>query len=104
MLAEGDNGQLYIVSTGEHLPVSSERSTDFGPIDQIEYIMPDGKIHLGYKGPTEFYHRFGEETGVKPHLETNAQGEYIITGGEYYVTDRGIENPRKRKRTVRRRR
>lgn len=98
MLAEGDGGDLHIVSKGSHLPVSSQHSTDFGEIIQIEYIMPDGKPHLGYNEPTEFYHKFGEETGVRPHLETNERGEYLITGGEYYVTDRGIENPRRRRK------
>lgn len=98
-LAESDDGGLHIVAQGMGLPVGPP-NTDFGPIEKVEYDMPDGKIHLGYNEPTGFVHKFGEDGGEKPHLETNDKGEYLITGGDYYITERGIENPRRRKRRL----
>lgn len=99
-LAESDNGGLHIVAEGMGLPIGPP-NTDFGAIEKVEYDMPDGKPHLGYQEPTGFVHKFGEEGGQKPHLETNEKGEYLITGGDYYITERGIENPGRR-RTKRR--
>lgn len=94
-LAESPDGKLHII--GDPLPVMSSHNDDFGPIVEIEYIAK--KPHLGYPETTEFFHKMGEETGVKPHLVTDREGALLIKGGDYYITERGIENPgRKRSR------
>lgn len=100
-LAEDAGGHLHII--GDPLPVLPEKGRDLGPITEIEYIAQ--KPHLGYPDTTEFFHEFGERGGEKPHLVTDAEGALWIEGGDYFITERGVENPgrRKRRRATKRR-
>lgn len=98
-LAEDTKGNLHII--GDPLPLMKEKGRHLGEIREIEYIAQ--KPHLGYPETTEFFHQFGEEGGKRPHLSTDSEGALLIKGGDYFITERGIENPSRKRRTKRRR-
>lgn len=58
---------------------------ELGPVAEISYIATRGGR------TTEYVHRFKKRS--RPLLIANADGtELVILGGEYSVTDRGIED------------
>jgi len=61
---------------------------ELGKLHAVEY-----KTHKKGDGPSVYHHDFGEETGRRPTLAMDAEnGSLHVVGGEYRVTDRGIEN------------
>lgn len=63
---------------------------DLGVVERIEYL--ERKPHLGDYQLTEYYHRMGEESGIKPHLWSDGKGGLVFRGGDYRIESRGIVN------------
>jgi hypothetical protein len=93
--------QLYLiggnqkVSRGELTHVGADNSKeliDLGEAMTIAYRAKREEVN-GISSPYE--HRFGEITGVRPRLMYDTRGpqpRLSLVGGEYRVTEKGIEN------------
>lgn len=68
---------------------------DLGPVDVLWY-QTDEKHSDADEPPTvNYYHNHGEDTGRvedKPHLMLDEEGMFYLSGGNYTVTEAGIEN------------
>lgn len=94
ILARDAKNQMYVLGKGYKLNLKGKRHNptgfeDLGAIESIEYEAT--KTHLDGV-PTIYVHKMGEEGGAKPHLLVNDEGLAIISGGDYTITERGIEN------------
>jgi hypothetical protein len=89
VLLADTRGKLHIGTTSKS-DLFSGPARSFGKVSKIEY--ESSKPHLGYKGPIIWFHRVGEENGVKPTLHADGKGGLIFKGGQYRLTKRGIEN------------
>jgi hypothetical protein len=88
-LCADTKGKLHIGSvTGAPLFDGPKRS--FGHVTKLEY--ESSKPHLGYQGPIIWFHKAGEENGVRPKLQADGKGGLVFKGGDYRLTRRGIEN------------
>jgi len=81
--------RLHIGST-TNAPLFSGPARSLGKVSKIEY--ESSKPHLGYRGPIIWFHKVGEENGVKPTLHADGKGGLVFKGGQYRLTRRGIEN------------
>jgi hypothetical protein len=63
---------------------------NFGKVLRLEY--ESSKPHLGYGKPVVWFHRMGEEDGIRPTLHADSAGGLTFHGGAYRLTSRGIEN------------
>jgi hypothetical protein len=101
-LASSPNGkQLYCIGGNQNLApmldaASREKDLiDLGECTEVAYLAR--KIHSNYE-PVEWFHKFGENTGVKPQLMFNKlQKQIFFIGGEYFIDPKvdvspGIEN------------
>lgn len=88
LLTADDRGHLHLVA--EELPLVAQPLHDFGEILEIEYAT--AKPHLGYSTDTVFFHHLGEEGGARPHLVSDREGALKIAGGDYQITERGLED------------
>lgn len=88
-LVADSRGRLHIGST-KQAPLIDGPKRCFGKVSQIEY--QDVKKHLGIGKQTIFWHRVGEENGVKPKLYADGKGGLVFKGGDYRLTTRGLEN------------
>lgn len=82
-------GHLHIGLTRDGQMYAGE-AQDLGKVERIEYL--ERKPHLGDYQLTEYYHRMGEENGVKPHLWSDGKGGLVFRGGDYRIESRGIVN------------
>jgi hypothetical protein len=80
------SGRLHLCTTGGAL--FDGAAQDFGEVREIEYEA--AKPHLGYKNPTIFFHRMGEEGGARPHLIADGKGGLKFKGGAYKIKSEGI--------------
>lgn len=65
-------------------------SVDLGELHFIEYFTRKGFDNYQ---PVTYYHKLGEETGVRPRLMYDQRNRQLhIVGGEYQVTPDGIKN------------
>src|SRR5215475_2440633 len=89
-LCSDTKGKLHIgTPTAGHV-VFGGPAHDYGKIREIEY--QERKPHLGYHNETLFFHKLGEETGVKPRLVTDGKGGAKVIGGAYRISREGIVN------------
>ena len=88
-LCADTKGKLHIGSTSG-APLFDGPARSFGHVTKLEY--ESSKPHLGYKGPIIWFHRAGEENGVRPTLRADGKGGLVFKGGAYRLTRRGIEN------------
>jgi hypothetical protein len=88
-LCADTRGKLHIGSTTK-APLFDGPKRSFGHVTKLEY--ESRKPHLGYRGPIIWFHRAGEENGVRPTLKTDGKGGLVFKGGDYRLTRRGIEN------------
>lgn len=79
--------RFYIV--GDIEPFSPNGS--FGPITRLEYSARKPHIE-GHDKEVGYWHKLGEENGVRPTLETDHEGYLVIKGGDYRTTADGIIN------------
>ncbi len=94
-----DGRQLYIVGGDQKLDLQaiemdgSEWRRDLmqiGEILEVTYLT-EKKFHRFE--PCNYFHRLGEETGVKPTLLYDTRNErMMIAGGQYHVKPEGIVN------------
>lgn len=87
-LCADTRGKLHIGSTS-NAPLFDGPARSFGHVTKLEY--ESSKPHLGY-GPTIWFHRAGEEDGIRPSLYADGKGGLKFRGGNYRLTERGIEN------------
>jgi len=88
-LCADTKGKLHIGSTSG-APLFDGPKRSFGHVTKLEYEST--KPHLGYKGPIIWFHRAGEENGIRPTLHADGKGGIVFRGGDYRLTRRGIEN------------
>lgn len=103
-LAVSPNGrQLYLIGGNQNLSSVLEDFTDdpekdfidLGEGTEVQYLAR--KIHGNFE-PVSWYHKFGEENGVRPRLMYDKLKHSIFfVGGEYYIdasdaVSPGIEN------------
>jgi len=88
-LCADTRGKLHIGSTSG-APLFDGPKRSFGHVTKLEY--ESSKPHLGYRGPIIWFHRAGEENGIKPTLHADGKGGLVFRGGDYRLTRRGIEN------------
>jgi len=88
-LCADTKGKLHIGST-TNAPLFNGPARNFGKVSKVEY--DESKPHLGYPGPIIWFHKLGEESGVKPSLHADGKGGLVFKGGAYRITSRGIEN------------
>jgi hypothetical protein len=88
-LCADTRGKLHIGSTSG-APLFDGPKRSFGHVTKLEYEST--KPHLGYKGPIIWFHRAGEENGIRPTLHADGKGGIVFRGGDYRLTRRGIEN------------
>lgn len=90
--------QIYLVGgrydAEKYLPLigadPQKEIIDFGFCYVIEYYT---QKRFDRMLPTNYYHLFGERTGVPPRLIYWRKAKLLqLVGGEYKVTERGIEN------------
>ena len=70
-------------------------AVDLGPVDVLWYETPEK--HAGQENAplVHYYHNHGEDSGRvedKPHLLLDSDGMLYLDGGNYTVTELGIEN------------
>jgi hypothetical protein len=87
-LCADTKGKLHIGATS-NAPLYSGPARNFGHVTKLEY--ESSKPHLGY-GPTIWFHKAGEENGIRPTLRADGKGGLVFKGGDYRLTERGIEN------------
>jgi hypothetical protein len=88
-LCADTRGKLHIGSTSG-APLFDGPKRSFGHVTKLEYEST--KPHLGYKGPIIWFHKAGEENGIRPTLHADGKGGIVFRGGDYRLTRRGIEN------------
>ena len=93
-LARDGRNRMHVAGKGYRIAAKGKRRNpdglqDLGVIESIEYVAT--KSHLDGE-PTIYVHKMGEEGGEKPHLLVNDEGLALIDGGDYTITERGIEN------------
>lgn len=89
-LCSDTRGKLHIGTPTKGHVVFGGPAHDYGRVREIEYM--ESKPHLGYKNQTLFFHKLGEETGVKPRLVTDGKGGAKFVGGAYQIRREGIIN------------
>jgi hypothetical protein len=88
-LCADEREKLYIGSTSPN-PLFSGPARSLGKVKKVEY--ESSKPHLGYAGPIIWFHHMGEKGGVKPTLHADGKGGLVFKGGNYTLTERGIEH------------
>lgn len=88
-LCADTKGKLHIGST-KQAPLIDGPARNFGEVTKLEY--EGSKPHLGYRGPIIWFHRVGEENQIRPTLRADGKGGLVFRGGDYRITERGIEN------------
>lgn len=88
-LCADTNGKLHLGSTTQ-APMVAGPARNFGKVLRLEY--ESSKPHLGYGKPVVWFHRMGEENGIRPTLHADSAGGLTFHGGAYRLTSRGIEN------------
>lgn len=98
ILAASPNGkQLYFVGGSQQVNLADLAMKPEGKDKVILGICTRITYHTA-KGfhdfaPTNYWHKFGEENGVKPILTYDVLNQDLeLIGGDYRVTPRGIEN------------
>lgn len=61
-----------------------------GDLPEIDYITRKAHIENGER--VHYEHQFGEENGETPYLLMDVDERLHIGGGDYYATERGLEN------------
>jgi hypothetical protein len=93
-----DGKQLYCIGGNQKLNLNDileatslqKDFIDLGSCMEVQYLAR--KVHIS-PDPTDYYHKFGEETGDRPRLMySRLQRQVFFVGGAYRVTSRGIEN------------
>lgn len=79
-------GKLHLCTSAPQLIDGPAR--DFGEVREVEYEAI--KPHLGYKRPTIFFHKMGEESGKRPALIADGEGGLKFRGGNYRIASEGI--------------
>jgi hypothetical protein len=94
--------QLYCVDGNQNLEgclTADSLQKDFvdlGDCIEVQYIARKGHINAGE--PTQYHHKFGEETGDRPRLMYDKLNQQIFfVGGDYFIdlkdsVSPGIEN------------
>ena len=88
-LCADTSGKLHLGSTTQ-APMVAGPARNFGKVLRLEY--ESSKPHLGYGKPVVWFHRMGEEDGIRPTLHADSAGGLTFHGGAYRLTSRGIEN------------
>lgn len=88
-LCADERERLHIGSTSPN-PLFNGPARSFGKVKKVEY--ESSKPHLGYAGPIIWFHHMGEKGGVKPTLHADGKGGLVFKGGNYTLTERGIEH------------
>lgn len=88
-LCADERERLHIGSTSPN-PLFGGAARSFGKVKKVEY--ESSKPHLGYKGPIIWFHHMGERGGTKPTLHADGKGGLVFKGGNYTLTERGIEH------------
>jgi len=89
-LCADTRGKLHIGTPTKGHVVFGGPAQNYGYVREIEYS--ESKPHLGYAKKTLFFHKLGEETGVKPRLVTDGKGGAKFVGGAYQIKREGIIN------------
>jgi len=89
-LCSDTRGKLHIGTPTKGHVVFGGPATNYGHVREVEY--EESKPHLGYTKKTLFFHKLGEETGVKPRLVTDGKGGAKFVGGAYKIKREGIIN------------
>jgi len=71
------------------VPETPRRLAAMGEIESITYAAT--KPHIDGGHVTRYTHDFGEDGGVPPLLAQNEDHDLFFIGGDYTVTERGIE-------------
>jgi len=89
-LCADTRGKLHIgTPTKGHVVLNGPRA-NYGHVHEIEY--KESKPHLGYAKKTLFFHKLGEENGIKPQLIADGKGGLKFVGGAYKIKREGIVN------------
>lgn len=96
LCATADGGQLYLVAGRQALDLEDLGLWDLLPKDHVEIgeiLQISYHTRKGFHAfePVDYYHDFGEESGIRPRLayDTRNKRQYII-GGAYQVKPEGI--------------
>lgn len=96
-----DGKQLYCIGGNQNLSGCLDKESlekdfiDLGECVQVQYLAR--KVHANFE-PVSYYHKFGENTGVRPQLAYDKLKKQIFfVGGEYFIDTKqgvspGIEN------------
>lgn len=87
-LASNQSGNRYYI-VGK-IPRFSPNGV-FGEVTRIEYSARKPHIE-GHDKEVPYWHKLGEENGVRPILETDHEGYLVLKRGNYRTTADGIEN------------
>jgi len=79
-------GNEALVDRVANIPglTGTERLVQLGKAQKIQYYAPKGHK------PTNFTHKFGEDSGVLPTIYSLGDKTLVIHGGNMHVEDRGI--------------
>lgn len=83
-------GKLHLGTTAKGHDLTNLPKGNIGEVAKIEYIAR--KPHVGHPQRTIWFHKAGEENGIKPTLASDGQGGLVFKGGDYYITPEGIRN------------
>jgi hypothetical protein len=89
-LCADTKGKLHLCGS-KNVPLYSGPAQSFGKIAKIEYAEAKKHLYPG-QGVINFWHKMGEENGVKPTLYADGKGGLKIRGGQYRITGAGLEN------------
>lgn len=94
---DGKAQKLYIL--GDKYAGGIEPNSNFGHITEIRYEARKDHINpFKWKRRrrnaqvTEYFHHFGEVTGVRPRLQSDKERLLHIVGGQYSIKSEGIVN------------
>jgi hypothetical protein len=84
----GKDARLNLKANG--IKISDKQMHCLGYLEQINYITRKNHIEKGEL--VEYYHKLGEVNGAKPTIWVDADGFFIIIGGDYDIWKEGIVN------------
>ena len=87
--------QIYFVGGDQGSEKLSGRFVGFDLVDlgECTYIAYFTRKQFDNFEPIEYYHEFGEENGIRPHLAWSpARKQMYLVGGNYAIRPEGIVN------------
>jgi hypothetical protein len=92
-----DGKQLYCIGGSQNLEGVLDSDSmqkdflDLGECTEVQYVAR--KVHNGFE-PTQWHHKFGEDTGDRPRLMYDRlRRQIFFVGGDYYIDLKGKVSP-----------